>query len=79
MSPLEIPGTVLKFLNKAGKKKCPKCGQYFDAVKVKVKKGFIFKLCPHCNYEFIRYDQKKVVKMAAKRQVAKRPAAKRRK
>jgi hypothetical protein len=66
MSPTEIPGTSLKFLNKMGKKKCPKCKQEYRIAKLKLKDGIIYKLCPNpkCHRILAQYTYKEVVKMA---------------
>jgi predicted RNA-binding Zn-ribbon protein involved in translation (DUF1610 family) len=67
MSPDEIPGIPLKFLNGSERKKCPDCGDYFNMAKLKLKNGIIYKLCPNCGYKLDEYDYKKMVILAAKR------------
>ena len=66
MSPLEIPGSVLKLLTRVGKKKCGHCKQYYSASKLRQAGDVIYKICPLCNHVIAKYSKKTLLRRAGK-------------
>ena len=56
MSPLEIPGSVLKLINLPGKYTCPSCKRDYSSAKIKQVGNTIVKSCPKCNYTIKTYS-----------------------
>lgn len=67
MSPVEIPGSVMKFLTTTGKKKCPRCRRDYRLTKLKQKGGVVYKLCPHCSYTLTKFNMKTALRLSTKR------------
>ena len=65
MSPLEIPGSVLKLINLPGKHTCPSCNRDYNKATIKQVGDTILKRCPKCNYIIKRYSLPALKKKAA--------------
>ena len=66
MSPLEIPGSVIKLINKPGKYTCPKCKRDFSSAKLRKSGDVVRKCCPCCDHTIKSYSFKTLEKKANK-------------